>query len=583
MRPKPRVKTKAAGLRPSLYVTLIVCGVATSTTLLNAQGISPRDNEGSSSTTQSEESPLEAFRAPRWQIGGTDLIQRWERSSGRFHIQTPQQPPPPSGMVPTSQEDKLSKAQSLLRKYHAQGRTAGLNSVLYDNRDRGHSPLPERAFPEMTRLTYGKAARRQGLNVGLADKFLFDRVTLGNSSTAYTGGEYPRSLPRAAMTGREGPTQAFRNYVNNHIYVYPEHLDHDALDKFPANWPYMVISQGSSSSDKPFVRTLAFVLSAMTPATFAYAQSENLIAPTLQMVLRRSQAQILSRASYLTGRAHPVVFNRRNLRPARAVALAQSLTPETLPPVVAMTVDAENFQTQAGLAELSEHLFTTPMAIGRLWRGFEHQKQMTLSAEALGGQNTEAAVFKWVLLQGDPARVTITPSGDRNQRAEVTLTWQPRYRAYRARSKTAPPTDRIDIAVFAATDRLDSAPSILSIALPTFQQRLYERAPDGKMRLRQIAYDHHPEHAPLSKTRGHDPVLFWRAGWTDVFRYDQSGHFTGVLRRYHSDAAPREITADGYIEDGRIMRYEIAKKPAAGEAKSADKLRYLNEALPQKE
>ena len=36
------------------------------------------------------------------------------------------------------------------------------------------------------------------------------------------------------MTMNSGPALAFRTYENNHIYVYPEHRDHDAEEHYPA-------------------------------------------------------------------------------------------------------------------------------------------------------------------------------------------------------------------------------------------------------------------------------------------------------------------------------------------------------------
>ena len=54
----------------------------------------------------------------------------------------------------------------------------------------------------------------------------------------------------------------YRQYRGGQLYVYPEHRDHDPGhngqggygDLFPTNSPCVVISQGSSGSDRAFVR-----------------------------------------------------------------------------------------------------------------------------------------------------------------------------------------------------------------------------------------------------------------------------------------------------------------------------------------
>ena len=58
--------------------------------------------------------------------------------------------------------------------------------------------LPSGAFPGLARLRYSPELR--GDDFGLALRFRFPAVVLGNSSTAITGGPNARSLTRLAMT-----------------------------------------------------------------------------------------------------------------------------------------------------------------------------------------------------------------------------------------------------------------------------------------------------------------------------------------------------------------------------------------------
>jgi len=145
------------------------------------------------------------------------------------------------------------------------------------------------------------------------------------------------------------PAWAFRHYLGNALYIYPEHRDHDARDRFPGNWPYTIPSQGSSGSDRAFLEAVAMTLAAFSQATRARLQAEGLIVPTLQMILRRSLRPVTSDAVYLSGTAHPPVFAGEMLVPGRMIAMAAALTPETIPPLVRLTVRAEDFAPGADL------------------------------------------------------------------------------------------------------------------------------------------------------------------------------------------------------------------------------------------
>ena len=59
---------------------------------------------------------------------------------------------------------------------------------------------------------------------------------------------------------RGRPARTFRGYAANMLYVSPDHRDRGGIAPSPAAWPYMVISQGSSGSDQPFLRALAMTM-----------------------------------------------------------------------------------------------------------------------------------------------------------------------------------------------------------------------------------------------------------------------------------------------------------------------------------
>jgi hypothetical protein len=338
-----------------------------------------------------------------------------------------------------------------------------------------------------------------------------------------------------------------RLYEHNHLYIYPEHRDHDEADLFPANWPYTLTSQGSSGSDQPFLEAIGMTLAAFQPETFAFLREERLVAPTLQMILRRTIAGVESRDDYLTGAAHPVVFDAARLRPERMVELAASLRPEEIPPMVRLNVVDEDFQINAGLAGLNERLFDTPSAIARIWHGFDYRREMVVSAEETADPNGRPLTFTWRLLQGDPEKVLIDPLDPEGRRARITIAWHDAF-TISSGSAGSPPreTSRIDIGVFALNGAAESAPAFVSVSFPTHQKRLYGPATDGIRRLNSVDYN------ALDRAVYYDPYLYWSAFWRDEAIHDEDGKIVAWRRTTSDD---EETVVQG-APDGLAYRIE---------------------------
>ena len=66
-----------------------------------------------------------------------------------------------------------------------------------------------------------------------------------------------------------GPLRLWQNAAKNQLYVYPAHRDYSPRngDLFPANTPYILVSRGSSGSDKPFLEAIALILAGLRPDT----------------------------------------------------------------------------------------------------------------------------------------------------------------------------------------------------------------------------------------------------------------------------------------------------------------------------
>lgn len=435
-------------------------------------------------------------------------------------------------------------ALDLLREHWKRGRAAGNAGDLYDNRDRGHSALKPEAFPQLAHVAYSPEARDAELDYGLQDKLLFDRPVFGNSSTAVTGGLLWRSLPRLAMTQGDGtgPLRLWQNAEANALYIYPAHKDwtKEQGDLFPANTPYILVSHGSSGSDQPFLEALALTYAAFRPDTKARLVALHLIVPTVQMIFRRSLQHVTSRDSYMSGEANPAAFEGYTINPARMVSLAQSIRPDAIPPEVRIAVTAEDLGRE-GIdyfgEGLSEQLFDTPGAVARIWRSKAATRTMTVSAAETRDPNGRPLEFRWRLLQGDPSKVTITPSEDGTS-ATITLAWHDPF----VISDDNPVTSsRVDIGVFASNGVHDSAPAILSWYFPPSEKRTLETAPDGT--LRTAAIDHeNPDRAYA------DPILVPRTDWRDDFAYAADGSLAGWTRTRPGtspDAPPETFDALG--------------------------------------
>ena len=453
-------------------------------------------------------------------------------------------PPPTDTSLPIVSGTADDPGAALLRSLDGRGSASGFQDILYDNRDRGHSRLDPELFPRLHHLKYGIELQASSFDYGLAGAIQYPVIVFGNSSTAVTGGPHARSQTRLAMTR---PGEAARNaqlYRSNHIYVYPEHRDYDRFDRYPARWPYHIVSQGSSGSDQPVLRAVAATLAAFREDTRAALRERGLVAPTVEMVLRRNLRHVLSVEDYLRGAAHRPVVQKDELRPARMVAHAAALRPEDIPPMVIIDVIEEEFGARAGLAGLDERLFDTPSAVARIWRDFSHTKEILVSAESTEDPNGRSLTFSWQLLQGDPSRVTTAT-------ARISIDWHDAFDApglQRAGGRDRQ-TSRVDIGVFADNGRTQSAPAFVSVAFPTHQRRTYTADVAG-WRLASIDYD--------AEGRGDyfDPFLYWTAGWRDTAVYDDAGTLTAWRRAFSGDTSgemevPAEAASGTYVLRGR--------------------------------
>ncbi|NRB73782.1 MAG: hypothetical protein HRU46_05450 [Verrucomicrobiales bacterium] len=457
-----------------------------------------------------------------------------------------------------SGKKKPDKTTLWLQEQVQAGNASGHLGNFYDNRDAGHSNLDTAAFPLLARIAYGPIAKKHGLHNGPQFRFLYDRVTIGNSSTAITGGAFWRSHPRFAYSDPQLTALLGAQYSSNQLYLYPEHLDHDPEygDLFPANTPYLLISQGSSGSDQPFLKALFEALAALKPEVKDKLIQSGAIMPTLQQLFRYSNKGIQSDAAYLSGAAHPSVFDSANLDRDYLVRSANALELDHLPPIVRLKVIAEERALSGSdySSPRPEVLFNTPQAIARVFRGKNFSRKMVISAENSTDLNGAPLTFKWVLLRGDPERVTIQPSADGTS-AELQIC---HHVARPISSLDSLESSRVDIGVFAGNGHYWSAPAFITYHFLKHEERIY----DEQGRILSIDYRTDEASPPYI-----DPMIDGRRDWIDNFHYSESSpsQLLGWTRTF-PDRAVLEFAPQGVL---------IASGSHSGTIQSVKGVRYL--------
>lgn len=457
----------------------------------------------------------------------------------------------------------------LLNRLVREGAAAGGRGDFYDNRDYGHSKMPSAASFDMAHITYSADAVAADLARGIKIPHLFGGPTIGNSSTAIVSKPYWRSMTRRALTISGGADQLYRQYRRNQLYVYPEHKDHDPFfgDLMPAQTPYLLTTQGSSGSDRPMLIGLTMALSALKPDVKADLTARGLIAPTLQMLIRRSMEGIETDADYLSPRAHPAVFDAEKLDFQRLVAQANALDKDTVAPPATLRMVRELRPTQR--IELfgdgyDERFFDTPHAIARIARGAYGRRMITISTDATADPNGRPLRFHWRVLSGGAEGLEIKPLSDDGTEVEITFPWQS---ALTAPGRPDLPTRRLDIMAVADNGAGLGAPAFVSVLFPSRQVVEFE----GEKPV-SIVYD-----AASRLDQYEDPALFPLRRWRDDYSYDAQERLLGWTRTHADDGVVERFTRHGAIVEERdaLGRPVMARQVGYPSAAAADGLRRI--------
>ena len=450
-----------------------------------------------------------------------------------------------------------ARLRELLNPWYDRGEAAGNHGDLYDNRDKGHSLLSKKLFPQLSHVEYGAKARAAGVNYGVNSQFLFNAITFGNSSTALTGRHIWRSQARLVLTTPELVARAYQHYANDHLYVFPEHRDHDPDrgDLFPANTPYMIVSQGSSGSDRPFLHAIGAILAAFKPEVKAFLRANHLIMPTVQMIFRSGMKSVKTPEDYLSARAHPSVFEGADIDLEKMIRQAQGLRADAVPPRVQIAV-VEESKARPGIdyfgpSSTDEVLFNTPSAIARIVRSTAHEKRLVISAATTTDPNGRPLRFTWRVLRGDAQQITITPRDGDASVVELRIPW---HRRKPIPFKPELTSNRVDIAVFAHNGEHYSAPAFVSLYYPPNQARRYDQGG----RVLEVDYA-----APALRDLYADPIFFARREWRDRYYYTEEDQLIGWDRI--SERGTQRFTRHGL----RVLETDASGRPT-----KAERIRY---------
>ena len=357
----------------------------------------------------------------------------------------------------------------LLRQWWAEGTAAGNVGDFYDNRDRGHSLLDMKLFPQLQKVNYTESDRKKSLDWA-GSRLVFKYITVGNASTS-SPPEQGGSNPRQFYQNTKGLILLYVQYAASNLYVYPEHHDHDTGrnglgggygDLYPTNTPYLIISQGSSSSDQVFLKAMFHTLAAFRPEVKSLLRVNKNLMPTVQMIFRMSNKTVKIPTDYLTGKAHPTVFEGRNVDVLKMVKMAHKITKDTLPPIVHLTVKEETKRLLGRdyfIHGQTEVLCNTPAVIARIMRGPHARYRMVVSAEKSNDINNHSITFHWVVLRGDESKISIRPLNKKKSIVEIIVPY-PEQRGVPGNPQME--SSRIDIGVFIDNGVYFSAPGFIT-------------------------------------------------------------------------------------------------------------------------
>lgn len=341
-------------------------------------------------------------------------------------------------------------AGCFVAKMKLAGHDAGGNcGDLYMNRDENHSRLSVTNWTGLTQVRLDREGRERKMDVDFPN-MLFPYPVFGNASRAYQFGPYWRSIPRSLMTVEARRMKAMHKfYTSNQIWVFPVVKDYNFTtngfgDVFASVAPYWIPTEGISWSDQYYLKAALEASRSFSPVVKQELVKRGLLAPTIQMLIRRSLRKVKNDDDYFGPLAHPTCFPPNGLDINRLKKSAAALKLGEIPPLV--TIAGAGSKPTTAQSVWPELTYAAPCSWAYVLRCPDEERVFDILASGaveyrFVAVHDEKSLAKVEQLRPDLARVTVDRRG-------------------------MTPTNRIDIAVFGRNPgTLWSAPSFVSLAV----------------------------------------------------------------------------------------------------------------------
>ncbi|MBO5647175.1 MAG: tetratricopeptide repeat protein [Kiritimatiellae bacterium] len=325
----------------------------------------------------------------------------------------------------------------------------GNTGDLYVNRDGNHSVLARKGFPGITPVSFDAACAAKGIGLDFPNMF-FSHPVFGNCSRALVAGPMWRSLPRALMTSERYRLRHIEKfYFSNQVWVFPAVFDCSPAgtngDVFASVAPYWIVTQGKSWSDQYYLRAALEISRSLKRDVKKAIVAKGLLAPTVQMILRKSLLTVKTPEDYLSALAHPTAFPANGLDVARLKKMAQEMTAEDIPP--AAKIESVAFSSLlSGDSIKGELTYATSAAWGIVLRRPDSERSFIIRAKG-------ADEYAFKVVHGAEGAAKI--GGTHKNAAIVSVS-----------KNLISPTNRVDLAVFGRNSGGEwGAPAFISFAV----------------------------------------------------------------------------------------------------------------------
>ena len=297
------------------------------------------------------------------------------------------------------------------------GSSGGNVGDLYMNRDGRHSMLDVTNYPGITVVQFDEDGRKRRMDMSFPN-VLFPYPTFGNASLAITQGPFRRSLPRALMTTEAAQLNRMAKfYLSNQTWAFPSVFDTAPVgtngDLFASVTPYWLTTAGRSWSDLPYLRAALTASRSLDPRVKAAVVRQQLLAPTVQTLIRKSLKGVMTEEDYLTAKAHPTALPPNGVDLARLTASAKALTAAAVPPLVPVAVAAAPVAKKPVHPELT---YASSFAWAFVLRAEEDRREFLVTARGAKeyafvqthGKDVDVKIER---VRPDAAKVTIDRGG----------------------------------------------------------------------------------------------------------------------------------------------------------------------------